>query len=277
MDLLNIIHREFDRLTSGRYNRRIGLVTSYDPKTYSAKHTIQPDGQETGWIPLPTSFIGNGFGILTGPNIGDQHELDFQEGDLEAGRVTGRVHSDKEKPPQVQSGEILHQTQWNHVLKMNNDGSLTITTSQKTVDGKTTNKQPGINASSTMGNMSFTSTQAKDDNGKQKGGQVQHTSSDGNKLKHTATLHPTNGITYSSTDGTNTHSITIHPTNGISHTSNVAVKINAPSGTFNIKNLNVQGFVNVLANSDGTGGVLNAARGLGAPVTNAILGVVPTS
>src|SRR5213593_2356232 len=109
-DLVNIIHREIDRALSGRYTRRSGLVTSYDPKTHSAKVKLKPDDVETGWIPIHAHHVGNGWGIIVGltpgdgKKTGDQVEIDFAEGDLEQPRVTNRVHSDEDKPPEVKAG-----------------------------------------------------------------------------------------------------------------------------------------------------------------------------
>ena len=280
-DVINMVKREVERLVAGRYNRRIGLVTGYDPKTHSAKVMMQPDGVETGWVRIGTSHIGNKWGIAIGlvagdgKKTGDQVELDFAEGDLEQGRITARIHSDKDQPPQVESGEISIISQFGHQIIMKKDGSMTLTTTQKDTPGENDNKSPNLTTNTTNGDVAMNSTKGTGD--KAQGGSITHTSSDGNKKKHIVKLHPTDGITHSSTDGNQTHSVTIHPTNGITHTSSVAVNINAPASNMTIKNLNVQGFVNILANGDGTGGVLNAARGIGAPVTNAITGVVPTS
>ncbi|WP_407146229.1 hypothetical protein [Bradyrhizobium sp. ORS 86] len=125
-DLENFVLGVVERWWASRYSERHGIVTSYDPKKYLAKVTFQPEGQESGWLPIETGHIGEGYGILIGlqpggggaqpagsqgggatDNQGDQVIVRFQEGDFEAGKIVQRVHSDQDTPPQVQSGEIM--------------------------------------------------------------------------------------------------------------------------------------------------------------------------
>jgi hypothetical protein len=117
-----------ERWWAGRYSERHGIVTSYDPKKYIAKVTFQPEGQESGWLPIETGHIGEGYGVTIGlqpgqggvnsqgqggqagaqqNNQGDQVIVRYQEGDFESGKIVQRVHSDQDKPPETQSGEII--------------------------------------------------------------------------------------------------------------------------------------------------------------------------
>jgi hypothetical protein len=112
-DLENLILSTIERYMASRYSERHGLVTSYDPERYLAKVTFQPEGQESGWLPIETGHIGNGFGVAVGlqpgdgKSSGDQVIVRYQEGDFESGKIVQRVHSDNDRPPQVQSGEIV--------------------------------------------------------------------------------------------------------------------------------------------------------------------------
>lgn len=96
-----------------RYHERHGMVTSYDPERYLAKVMYQPEGQESGWLPIESGHIGESYGIAVGlepgdgKSTGDQVIVRYQEGDLESGKIVQRVHSDNEKPPTVQSGELV--------------------------------------------------------------------------------------------------------------------------------------------------------------------------
>lgn len=161
-DLENMIYRCIERWSASRYTERHGLVTSYDPKTYLAKVAFQPEGHESGWLPVETGHIGNGYGIAIGlqtgsgqgnqqqnsqggqqsNNQGDQVIVRYQEGDFESGKIVQRVHSDQDKPPQVQSGEIVIWTQFpgnqqnqgsqsqqtgNQQIWLKKDGTITIT------------------------------------------------------------------------------------------------------------------------------------------------------
>src|ERR1700730_7442910 len=132
-DLVNAFRRENERQLSGRYNTRTGLITSYDPKTHSAKVMVKPDDFETGFVPDHTGHIGNGFGVVVGltpgdgKKTGDQVELTFTEGDLEQGRIIHRLFSDKDTPPPVESGEILIKHQTGGSIFFSKDGKITVT------------------------------------------------------------------------------------------------------------------------------------------------------
>lgn len=112
-DMENLILSTVERWAGGRYSERHGIVTSYDPDKHLAKVTYQPEGQESGWLPIETGHIGDGYGIATGLQPGDGKEkgdqviIRFQEGDFESGKIVQRVHSDDQKPPKVESGEMV--------------------------------------------------------------------------------------------------------------------------------------------------------------------------
>jgi len=134
-DLEGLIFACIDRYLGGgtgnvggnRYHERHGIVTSYDPGRYLAKVTFMPEGQESGWLPIETSHIGNDYGVAIGlqpgdgKKSGDQVIVRYQEGDLESGKIVQRVHSDDEKPPTVQSGEIVL---WSKFKKSTGHSSL---------------------------------------------------------------------------------------------------------------------------------------------------------
>ena len=133
-DLENMVLGIVERFLAGRYSEKHGIVTSYDPKKYLAKVTFQPEGQESGWLPIETGHIGEGYGVVIGlqpgsggtqqsggqqggsggqqSNQGDQVIVRFQEGDVESGKIVQRVHSDQDTPPTAQSGEIVIWTQF---------------------------------------------------------------------------------------------------------------------------------------------------------------------
>jgi phage baseplate assembly protein gpV len=147
-DLMNAIRREVERQLSGRYNTRTGLVTAYDPNTHSAKVMLKPDNVETGWLPNHTGHIGNGFGIVVGltpgdgMTTGDQVEVTFTEGDLEQGRIIHRLFSDKEKPPPVQSGEILIKHEKGGSVYIDKKGTFKITGGKGQADQNQQNPPP---------------------------------------------------------------------------------------------------------------------------------------
>lgn len=129
-DLVNLIQREIDRALTSRHHERVGLVTSYDPKNHAAKVTLQPEGFETGWLPIHGHHVGNGWGMVVGLQVNDQVRVSFQEGDLETGAITARIHSDEDKPPEVKSGEMLLKHQSGAQIKFAEDKTLTLTGSK---------------------------------------------------------------------------------------------------------------------------------------------------
>ncbi|WP_124800652.1 baseplate assembly protein [Paraburkholderia phosphatilytica] len=114
---------------------RTGFVTSYDPNAYAVKVLIQPENLEVpGWIPLGAAAIGNGFGIVSGPNVGsngepgDMVQVTFDGGSPDAPRITGRFFNTVDMPPgPVPSGDtwIVHPS--TSCLKFNADGTITVT------------------------------------------------------------------------------------------------------------------------------------------------------
>jgi uncharacterized protein involved in type VI secretion and phage assembly len=111
--LEDLIFRCIERHAASRFSERHGLVTSYDATNYLAKVMIQPEGFETGWLQIETGHVGMGFGFAVGltsgdgKTTGDQVIVRFQEGDFESGKIVQRVHSVKNPPPTVQSGEAV--------------------------------------------------------------------------------------------------------------------------------------------------------------------------
>lgn len=157
-DLENLILRTVERFMAGRYSEKHGLVTSYDPKKYLAKVTFQPEGQESGWLPIETGHIGNGYGMAVGlttgdgKSTGDQVIVRYQEGDVESGKIVQRVHSDEDKPPEVQSGEMVFWAKWGQKMYFAKDGSITLTDGQGATvkfDGKGNITQNGEEVTST--------------------------------------------------------------------------------------------------------------------------------
>lgn len=126
MSLLNHMRLASQMEGSGRASTRIGEVTSYDPNTYSAVVRLKPDNSLTGWLPVTSPWIGNGWGMFCPPSVGDLVEVQFQEDDLNAGFIVGRFYNDSDRPLPVQSGEcwLFHKS--GSFVKLTNDGKLLI-------------------------------------------------------------------------------------------------------------------------------------------------------
>lgn len=125
-DFEDVVRRIVDQTMTRQPQPRVATVTAYDPNRHAIKAKHQPEGHETGWVPIGTMHIGNGIGMAIGPAVGDQVILGFLEGDIETPFVMGRVHSDQERPPVAQSGEVVIQTS-NSLIKIDKSGNVTLT------------------------------------------------------------------------------------------------------------------------------------------------------
>jgi phage baseplate assembly protein gpV len=132
-NLENLVFRCIERYMGSRRAMRYGLVTSWDPTHHRAKVAIQPEGTESGWVPVLAHMAGNGCGVMAGLNPGDGQttgdlvQVAYQEGDLETGMIVGRVHNDVDKPPPVQAGEILLKHSSGATIFLDKNGVLTLT------------------------------------------------------------------------------------------------------------------------------------------------------
>lgn len=124
--LLNAMARQAALGAAGTMSTRLGTVTSYDPNLYCVKVLIEPEEIETGWIPVTSAWVGNGWGIFCPPSSGDLVELQFQEGDIQAGVACSRFFTDDARPLPVPSGELwlVHGT--GAFIKLLNSGKVSI-------------------------------------------------------------------------------------------------------------------------------------------------------
>lgn len=105
---------------------QMGTVSAYNPTTYSVKVLLQPSAIESGWLPIQTPYVGNGWGFQVGPTIGDLVAVQFHEGDQDAGVVMGSIYNAQDAPMSVPSGEAWMRHKSGSFLKFHNDGSIEI-------------------------------------------------------------------------------------------------------------------------------------------------------
>jgi phage baseplate assembly protein V len=105
---------------------KYGQISAYNPNDYTVKVLILPNlTDETGFIPLSAPWVGNNFGAVFGPGIGDSVRLDFMDGRVEATVVGGRFFNNSARPPVVQSGQAAIVDSQGSYVKLNNDGTMT--------------------------------------------------------------------------------------------------------------------------------------------------------
>lgn len=105
---------------------KFGMVTSVNPHNATARVVIQPDGVLSGWLPVLSQWVGNGWGMICPPTPGDQVVLVPHEGDVEQGIIIGRSFSNERMPPVVPGGEFWLMHQSGSFLKLCNDGTIQV-------------------------------------------------------------------------------------------------------------------------------------------------------
>ena len=103
-DHLNAARREAERVVGNIAQPRLGLVSSYDPDQYAVKVRMQPEGFESGWMPLGVPGAGNGFGVFMPPAVGDQVLVVHVEGSGGSPVAVASIYSDADRPVVEQIG-----------------------------------------------------------------------------------------------------------------------------------------------------------------------------
>lgn len=137
-NLLNTLRAASQQAAQTTATTRQGVVTNYDPDAYAIRVMLQPDNILTGWLPLKSPWVGNGWGLFCPPGIGDLVEIDYQEGAVGAGSVGWRFYNDDDRPLPCPSGEFWLVHQSGSLLKFHNDGGVELVTAgdlRETVNG----------------------------------------------------------------------------------------------------------------------------------------------
>lgn len=130
-ELSNLMRLQAELALNNITTTRLGFVSSYDFSSYSAKVLLQPDGTETGYLPIFTSWVGNNWGLFCPPNLNDMVAVVFQEGNIECGIIMLRGFQPKNNqgnylPLQVNPGEFWLVHSSGSSLKFTNDGDVSI-------------------------------------------------------------------------------------------------------------------------------------------------------
>jgi phage baseplate assembly protein V len=105
---------------------KFGTITSVNSSNATARVLIQPEGVLSGWLPVVSQWVGNGWGLACPPLPGQQVIVAPQEGDIEQGMIVGRLFSIKDVPPAAPGGELWIVHQSGSFLKLCNDGTIRI-------------------------------------------------------------------------------------------------------------------------------------------------------
>src|SRR6185437_129006 len=113
-------------LDFGTGHNKLAIVSSVNPSTSMGRVLLQPEGVLSGWLPILSPWIGNGWGMVCLPQPGDQVLVVPQEGDMEQGIIIGACYSKVQRPPSAGLGEfwIVHKS--GSFIRLDNDGIIYI-------------------------------------------------------------------------------------------------------------------------------------------------------
>lgn len=137
---------------------RFGTVTSYNPNDGTAKVLIQPEGTQTGWLPVLSQSVGAGWGIHVPLKTGEQVLVMPHEGDANNGVIVGRAFSDQMQPPASAGADIVMKSSTGSIVTLSTNGDVSVVAKGKATlqDGSGSNIQMtndgnvAINCSATL-------------------------------------------------------------------------------------------------------------------------------
>jgi phage baseplate assembly protein gpV len=108
---------------------KVGLVSATRADKFAVKVTLQPEGDETGWLPVLSPWVGNGWGLCARLQQGAQVLVLHQENDLSNGIVIGSMFSVVDAVPNTNMGDsefwLVHKS--GSLLKFTDDGKVALT------------------------------------------------------------------------------------------------------------------------------------------------------
>lgn len=137
---MNMMRIQASIVNNSRTLTSLGSVIAYDPVKYLVQVQLYPEDAasgapalQTGWIPLFSQWVGNGFGLFMAPNIGDIIEVHYPEGSLQNGYAGLRTFNLMSLPSgaNIPSGGIPSGEAWlihtsGSIIKLTNDGKVGI-------------------------------------------------------------------------------------------------------------------------------------------------------
>lgn len=132
MSVQDAIKRHVGDMISQQARTCFGTVTGVNPNNATVKLRLEQFEEEggpqiiTGWLPVQSAAIGNGWGFVWMPSVGDQAIAVPDSGSAENLIVTGFVYSTAQLPPAAPAGEMWMVHQTGTAIKMTNAGNLVL-------------------------------------------------------------------------------------------------------------------------------------------------------
>jgi phage baseplate assembly protein V len=125
-DLHNLIKMAAQQVLAMQALPRFGIVSSYNPAKHTVKVLLQPDGQESAWMPYMEPFVGNGWGLHAAPTSGNMVLVLFVGNSPDTPVAVGNFYNNVEQPQAVPSGEFWLTHKTGSTFKLTNDGKVTV-------------------------------------------------------------------------------------------------------------------------------------------------------
>ena len=122
--LINFMKGNMAEMLAQQPKSRCGIVQSFDPVTYTARVLVQPENELSGWLPVLSQWVGNGWGLFAPPSLGDQVRLVPQEGSGQDYAIVGAMFSLVDQPLPAPSGEFWLVHANGQFIKLLNDGTI---------------------------------------------------------------------------------------------------------------------------------------------------------
>lgn len=133
--LANALRMQAGSMDAQLGQARWGTVQSYDSVKVNAKILMQPEGVLSGWLPVLSPMVGDGYGLLVPPSPNQQVAFIADNGDHNHGIIVGSTWSNAAAAPQppktpggsdapVVPGEAALVSKSGSYILLNNDGSV---------------------------------------------------------------------------------------------------------------------------------------------------------
>lgn len=140
--LLNQIRQQAQLVLSNVAFTRLGTITAYDPQTYTAQVKIQPEDQEnpnntvTSFLPIVSTWVGNGWGMFAPPTVGSSCIVHFLEGSHASPFISLNIFTEEFKSLNVPEGEFWIVHKEGSYIKLENNGNITVKGKNVIIDGE---------------------------------------------------------------------------------------------------------------------------------------------
>lgn len=124
--MIDLIRSEIAKALRGLTPSAIGTVAEIDLKLYQVKCRLATSGQLTNWLRLGSDYVGDGFGLVYAPNIGDEVWIEFSEWNPSSPGMVSRRLFGKDSPPSLDADQLHFRHKSGTDILLTADGSVEV-------------------------------------------------------------------------------------------------------------------------------------------------------